>query len=277
MGQFRIVPLTPLIGAEVSGVDLARPSDEDMKKIKTALLDHLVLFFRGQDLSIAEQIAFGRKFGPLHVHPAGRDIMPHEEGLPPEIFCIHADENTTRAAGDKWHTDISCDKEPPAVSILKLDVVPEFGGDTLFSNMYAAYEALSDPMKEMLGHLSATHDGGPNYRDRAKRGGLDTANREYPCNSHPVVRTHPETCRKALFVNSIFTTQIDDIPNDESRAILDFLFQHAAKPIFQCRFRWQPDSVAVWDNRCAMHYAVWDYYPALRSGRRVTVKGDRPF
>ena len=106
---------------------------------------------------------------------------------------------------------------------------------------------------------------------------MDTTDRKYPCSSHPIVRTHPETRRKALFVNAIFTTQIDGIPNDESRAILDFLFLHTAKPIFQCRFRWQPDSVAMWDNRCAMHYAVWDYYPALRSGRRVTTKGDRPF
>lgn len=276
MKELGIEPVTPLIGAEVSGVDLANASDAQISAIRTALLDHLVLFFRDEALSVEAQIAFGRQFGPLHVHPAGRDIMPHEEGLPSEIFCVYADENTTRAAGDKWHTDISCDLAPPAISILKMDVLPEVGGDTLFSNMYAAYAALSEPMKKMLEGLSATHDGGPNYRDRAKRKGLDPSDRKYPCHSHPVVRTHPETRRKALFVNASFTTHIDGIPVDESRALLDFLFQHTAKPIFQCRFRWQPNSVAMWDNRCAMHYAMWDYYPALRSGRRITVRGDRP-
>ncbi|MDE0531528.1 MAG: TauD/TfdA family dioxygenase [Albidovulum sp.] len=277
MKQFSIEPVTPLIGAEVSGVDLSRLDDDHALVIKNALLDRLVLFFRDQDLSIKDQIALGRRFGKLHVHPAGRDIMPHEEGLPPEIFCVFADANTTRAAGDKWHTDISCDLKPPAISILKMDLLPSLGGDTLFSNMYAAYEALSDPMKEMLGGLTATHDGGPNYRDRAKRGGLDPSDRKYPRHSHPVVRTHPETRRKALFVNATFTTHIDGIPEDESRALLEFLFQHTAKAMFQCRFRWKPNSVAMWDNRCAMHYAVWDYHPEVRSGRRVTIEGDRPF
>ena len=162
-------------------------------------------------------------------------------------------------------------------AILKLETIPQSGGDTLFSSMYAAYDALSEPMKQMLGQLTATHDGGPNYRDRARRLGADVSHKTYPCNSHPVVRTHPETGRKGIYVNSTFTTHIDDLPADESRAILDFLYAHIAKPGFQCRFRWQPNSIALWDNRCAQHHAMWDYYPQVRSGRRVTVNGDKPF
>lgn len=271
-----VAPLTPLIGAEVSGVDLAQLSDKDFSIVKQAFLDHLVLFFHGQELSMEEHIRFGRRFGELHLHPAAGDYMKHDH-LPPEILRIHADADTKRPAGDSWHTDVSCDAEPPMASILMLERVPPIGGDTLFANMYAAYEALSGPMKALLGSLTATHDGGPNYRDRAAKAGVDVSDKVYPCNSHPVVRTHPETGRKALYVNSAFTTHINGLPADESRAILDFLYQHIAKPIFQCRFSWRPGSIAMWDNRCALHHAMWDYYPQVRSGQRVTVKGDRPF
>ena len=271
-----IEPLTPLIGAEISGVNLAKLTDTEVSQIKAAFLQHLVLFFRDQDLSIEEHIEFGKHFGRLHLHPAGGDYMSHQ-GLPPEILRIHADENTKRTAGDKWHSDVSCDFEPPAASILKLEVLPTQGGDTLFANMYAAYEALSEPMKAMLGELTATHDGGPNYRDRAAKAGVDVSHRDYPRHSHPIVRTHPETGRRTLYVNASFTTHIDDIPQDESQALLHFLYQHTSKAMFQCRFRWQPNSIAMWDNRCAMHHAIWDYYPQVRSGRRVTVQGDKPF
>jgi taurine dioxygenase len=274
--SIRIEPVTPLIGAEVSGIDLARPNADELAQIKAAFLKHLVLFFRDQDLSIDEHIAFGRHFGRLHRHPAGADYDPQHAGLPPEILRIHADANTYRVAGDKWHSDVSCEAEPPAASILKLNVVPELGGDTLFASMYAAYDALSKPMQTLLGGLTATHDGGPNFRDRAAGAGIDVSHRRYPCHSHPIVRTHPETGRRGLFVNATFTTHIDGIPPDESRALLDFLFQHISKDQFQCRFRWRPHSIAMWDNRCAMHHAVWDYHPQVRSGYRVTVQGDRP-
>ncbi|MGI9335852.1 MAG: TauD/TfdA dioxygenase family protein [Gammaproteobacteria bacterium] len=272
----QIAPLTPTIGAEVSGVHLADLDGTELERIEQAFLEHLVLFFRDQDLSVEEHMAFGRRFGELHVHPAARDYLSHE-GLPPEILLIHADADTKRTAGDKWHSDVSCDPEPPAASILKLEIVPPNGGDTLFASMYAAYDALSEPMKQMLGGLTATHDGGPNYRDRARKAGKDVSHLDYPCSAHPVIRTHPRTGRKALYVNAAFTTHIDGIPEDESQAILDFLYRHMAKPIFQCRFRWQPNSIAMWDNRCAMHHAMWDYFPQVRSGRRVTVRGDRPF
>ena len=271
-----IEPVTPAIGAEVSGVDLARLAVAEVDALKQAFFDHLVLFFRDQDLSTDEHLAFGRHFGELHIHPAARDYINHDR-YPPEILVIHADAKTKRTAGDLWHSDVSCDPEPPAASVLKLETVPPSGGDTLFASMYAAYDALSEPMKRMLGELTATHDGGPNYRDRAKKAGVDVSDRDYPRNSHPVVRTHPVTGRKALFVNAAFTTHIDNVPADESKAILDFLFAHVAKPMFHCRFSWRPNSIAMWDNRCALHHAMWDYLPQVRSGKRVTIKGDKPY
>lgn len=273
--SIQINPVTPLIGAEVNGINLATVSESDVDVIKQAFLDHLVLFFRDQDLSVQEHIAFGKQFGELHLHPAAGDYFNHND-VPPEILKIHADETTVRTAGDKWHSDVSCATEPPALSILKLEVLPENGGDTLFSNMYAAYDALSDPMKELLSKLTATHDGNYNYQDRGRKAGKDLAQNAYPVSSHPVIRTHPLTGRKSIYVNAAFTTHIDDIPEDESRAILDYLFQHVAKASFHCRFKWQPNSIAMWDNRCAMHHAIWDYYPQVRSGKRVTVQGDKP-
>ena len=271
----QVTALTPLIGAEITGVELARLDENELALIRQAFLEHLVIFFRDQDLSVDQQIAFGRRFGELHVHPAAGDYSRHSD-LPPEVLVIHADAATRRTAGDSWHSDVSCDAEPPMASILKLETVPPVGGDTLFANMYAAYDALSAPVRALLDGLSATHDGGPNFRDRAAKAGVDVSHKVYPCNSHPVVRTHPETGRRALYVNSAFTTRIDGVSADESRAILDLLFGHIARPMFQCRFRWQRNSIAMWDNRCALHHAMWDYYPQVRSGRRVTVRGDRP-
>ena len=271
----QITPLTPVIGAEIAGLDLANLNPSEVADVKQAFTDHLVLFFRDQDLSVEEHMAFGRQFGPLHVHPSASDYIAHD-GLPPEILIIHADENTKRTAGDKWHSDVSCEREPPMASILKLETVPPSGGDTLFASMYAAYEALSEPIKQMLGGLTATHDGGPNYRDWAEKAGVDMSAKQYPQHSHPIIRTQPVSGRKGIYVNATFTTHIDDIPEDESRAILDFLYQHVAKPMFQCRFRWAKNSIAMWDNRCALHHAMWDYLPQVRSGRRVTVQGDKP-
>ena len=269
-----IIPVTPLIGAEVAGVDLARPlSDNELGLVRQALLDHLVLFFRGQDLTIEQHKAFGRLFGELHIHPA-RDRNGIEGH--PEILHVKAGPESTRVNGDDWHSDVSCDAEPPMGSILRLFEVPPSGGDTLFANMYAAHDALSAPMQAFLSGLTAVHDGGPNYIDRARRAGIYKPDKVFPAHEHPVVRTHPETGRKALFVNRIFTQSIVGVTREESRAILDFLFQHIARPDFQCRFRWEKDSVAFWDNRCTLHHAMWDYYPEVRQGYRVTIKGDRP-
>lgn len=274
--HFEVEPVTPTIGGNVIGLDLSQPlSDEAFEQLHAAFLERKALFFRDQNISLDQHKAFGRRFGELHIHPASSpykaDGVSH-----PEILFLHADENTTRTAGDTWHSDVSCDPEPPMASILRLVKIPPSGGDTLFASMYAAYDALSDPMKRYLGELTATHDGAANYRDRAKRRDNFIEDKEYPRNSHPVVRTHPETGRKALYINTAFTSHINDVPKAESDALLSFLYQHNTNAAFQCRFQWSENAIAMWDNRCTLHHAMWDYYPNVRSGFRVTVQGDKP-
>jgi taurine dioxygenase len=263
--------LTPIIGAELGGIDLSKPLPEgQLDEIHRALAENLVIFFRDQHISKEQHLAFGRNFGGLHIHPAA----PHEPGMP-EMMIIHADRNSPRANGEGWHSDVSCDIEPPMGSMLYIRTCPPHGGDTLFASMYAAYEALSDRMKAYLDGLTALHDSDHVYRGTyANYGVADKP--EYPRASHPVVRTHPVTGRKALYVNRGFTTCINGIPRDESDGILSYLFAHMENPIFQCRFRWRENSIAFWDNRCAQHRAMWDYWPHTRSGNRVTIAGDKP-
>jgi len=188
---------------------------------------------------------------------------------------IKADEKSKHVAGEEWHSDVSCDVEPPMGTILCIKQCPPKGGDTLFASMYEAYDALSERMKVYLSGLTAEHDGEHVYRGLFDNFGV-ADKPTYPRAEHPVVRTHPVTGRKALYVNSGFTTRILGIPLDESDAMLRYLYEHMANPLFQCRFRWQPNSVAFWDNRCTQHRALWDYWPHTRAGQRVTVKGDRP-
>jgi taurine dioxygenase len=270
-----IEKLTPIIGAEISGVDIAKLVSDDarsnrqMDEIHRALTENLVIFFRDQHISSDQHLAFGRKFGELHVHPAA----PNEGD--PALMRIYADKDSPRANGEGWHSDVSCDVEPPMGSILYIKQCPPHGGDTLFANMYAAYEALSDRMKTYLDGMTALHDGEQTYRGLyANYGVADRV--EYPRAEHPVVRTHPVTGRKALYVNRGFTRFIVGIPRDESDAMLAYLYQHAENPLFQCRFRWTENAIAFWDNRCTQHRAMWDYWPHTRSGTRVTVKGERP-
>ena len=268
--DIRIARITPVIGAEIHGIDLAQPlGNQAFQAVHDALMDNLVVFFRNQAMDHAQQKAFGARFGTLHVHPAAPSIEGH-----PEVMKIHADANSTFVNGEGWHSDVSCEAEPPMGSILQMHVLPDVGGDTLFANMYAAYEALSAPMRQMLASLTAVHDGEGLYRGRY---GTDDRGRTYPHAVHPVVRTHPVTGRQALFVNSFFTTRIRELGKAESDAVLAFLFRHIETPEFQCRFRWEKNSVAFWDNRSAQHHALWDYFPHTRSGTRVTIKGDAPF
>ncbi len=263
--------LTPVIGAEIGGIDLTQPlSNRQQDELHRALAENLVIFFRNQPLTPAQHLAFGRLFGELHIHPAA----PHIEGHP-ELLKIYADKDSPRANGETWHSDVSCDPAPPMGSILHIRQCPPKGGDTLFANMYAAYDALSERMKRYLDGLTALHDGEHVYRGTYSNYGVKDKP-SYPRAEHPVVRTHPVTGRKLLFVNSGFTTRILGLPLDESDAILRYLYEHMANPLFQCRFRWQSDSIAFWDNRCAQHRAMWDYWPHTRAGARVTVKGDRP-
>jgi taurine dioxygenase len=266
-----IEKLTPHIGAEVRGVDLSVPLDEPtFKQVHDALIENQVIFFRDQHLTPAQQKAFGRLFGELAVHPAAPGLV---EGHP-EILVVHADEKSKHVAGENWHSDVSCDPEPPMGSILYMHELPPVGGDTLFASMYAAYEALSDPMKRLLEGMTAIHRGEHVYRGRY---GVKDEGKQFPEAEHPVIRTHPVSGRKALFVNRTFTTRIVQLGRSESAAVLGFLYQHLETPEFQCRFRWRVNSVAFWDNRCAQHHAMWDYFPQRRHGHRVTVKGDRPF
>ena len=189
--RIQVEPLTGSIGAEVSGVDLRDVDDDTLAEINQAWLDHKVLFFRDQDLGVEEHKAFAQRFGPLYVHPYVIPMDGH-----PEVMIIHADASSLRVAGEMWHSDVSCSSEPPTGSILRMFVVPPHGGDTLFASMYAAYEALSPPMQELLGGLTAIHDGGPYYRDVNRIIGRDDGGRDYPVAEHPVVRTHPVTGRR---------------------------------------------------------------------------------
>jgi taurine dioxygenase len=271
--RITVTPFSPALGAEVRGVNLAGGLDEESyREVRSALCRFGVLFFKEQsEIAPAVQVAIGRMFGELHMHPAA----PQMPGLP-EVFVIHTERSSKIANGEFWHSDVSCDEVPPLGTMLQIHVLPEIGGDTLFANMHAAYDALSDPIKEMLGHLTALHASEHVYRGRYAERGVDDRGKTYPQASHPVIRTHPETGRKAIFVNRTFTTRINELTEPESAAILGMLFEHCEQADFQIRFRWSRNDVAFWDNRSVMHRAIWDYWPHERTGHRVTIKGDRP-
>lgn len=270
--RLEVHPLTGVIGAEIDGVDLREPlDDETFEKIHGALLEHLVVFFRNQEISPDQHVAFGERFGELHIHPSAPCVDNR-----PELMKIHVDATSPFAEGTSWHTDVSSDEEPPMGSILHLTTVPNIGGDTLFASMYAAYDALSETMKKLLDPLVALHTSDVHYGRYEQIGG-GLRRDKWPHAEHPVIRTHPETGRKLIYVNKSFTQKIVGMNEAESDAILNFLYAHSVNPQFQCRFRWEQNSVAFWDNRCAQHHATWDYYPQIRSGIRVTIKGDRPF
>ena len=267
----RIEPLTRHIGAEIHGLDLRQPlTGESFEIVHRALLDNLVVFFRDQELTHDQHVAMGSQFGELHIHPSAPCVDDR-----PELMKIHADDTTPFAEGTHWHSDVSCDAQPPMGSILRLTSVPEVGGDTIFASMYAAYDALSDSLKAFLDPLTALHTGRI-YEGRYEPIG-GGPRREFEENEHPVIRTHPETGRKAVYVSAPFTDHIVGLKSSESDVILKFLYQHCANTEFQCRFKWEENSVAFWDNRCVQHLATWDYYPQTRSGVRVTIKGDTPF
>lgn len=264
--------VTPHCGVEVRGIDLSQPLDKQATKTLTnALVDHGVLFFRDQRITPEQQKLLGRYFGDLHIHPAWPRLVPGH----PEVMEIYTDENTKRIAGENWHSDVSCDSEPPLGTILYMVETPPMGGDTLFANMHVAFEALSVTMKRFLEGMTAVHDGEQVYRGRYGEV-MDDGN-AYPQSEHPVVRTHPVSGRKSLFVNRTFTTRIVQLTQRESDVVLKMLLDHIEQPEFQCRFQWRPGSVAFWDNRCVQHHALWDYYPNRRRGLRVTIKGDAPF
>ena len=266
---FEVQSLTPHIGAEVQHVDLAAPlSNEQAQDIHDAWLDWKILVFRDQHLDRDQHKAFGRRFGRLHVHP-----MQHKYGGDPEILTVKTTAKSPYTAGDGWHTDVTCDPIPPLGSMLYVTETPESGGgDTLFADMYLAYELLSDPIKAFLDGLTAVHDGAipyvGSYKSTPPEGG-------YPRNEHPVVTRHPGTGRKILYVNQGFTSHIVGLSRTESRAVLDMLYRHiASTPRLWCRVAWEPNTLTFWDNRCTQHHAVWDYYPHSRYGERVSILGE---
>jgi taurine dioxygenase len=256
------------LGTVLSGINLLDLTDSEINELKAFVAERGVVAVRDQPMTLDQQIAFGSRLGPLHVHPAYADAEH------PEALRIHADATSRYAAGESWHSDVSCDLEPPGISILRIEVTPSSGGDTAFASMYQAWESLSDPMRTFLSGLTAIHAGDLPWRGAYGNKSL----KEFPTNVHPISRTHPETGRTALYVNTGFTDRIKGVSKEESAALLKMLFDHIANGVeFQCRIRWEPNTVTLWDNRCVQHYASWDYFPETRSGWRVTTRGERPY
>ncbi len=257
-----VTPISPKLGAEISGLNLMEPfSNVQVEELHEAFAKHQVIFFRNQKIDHEAHKRLARLFGELHIHigPSTESVSLPDQ---PEIRALHFDETSKKISGERWHTDQSCAAIPPLGSILYLHTVPpDGGGATMFASMYAAYDALSDHMKTYLSTLTAVHDGRRAFGPNA------------PVTAHPIVAKHPVTGRKLLYVNASQTTHIEGIPRSESDAILQFLANHCVNPEWTIRFHWTPHSIAFWDNRCTHHRAIWDYYPNVRSGFRIQIKG----
>lgn len=272
---FEVERIGPTIGAEIHGLDLSQPLDDAaFRAFEAALIEHKVVYLRGQNLTTARHVEIGRMFGDLEVHP----FRP--EGEFPEIMVLDNHEDNPVLSTDVWHSDTTFREHPTRYSILRALVVPPAGGDTLWADMTAAYDGLSEPMKRLVDPLEAVHDFknfrtlfGDSDEDRAK---LRRMEELYPNPTHPVVRTHPVSGRKAIYVNPQFTLCIKGLREDESRAILDLLYEQAKTPEYQFRLRWKPGTVTFWDNRSTQHYAANDYYPQRRTMERVAVIGEKP-
>ncbi len=266
-----IRPLSPLIGAEIAGVDLRdRQDDATIAEIRAALVEHRVIFFRDQDISVEQHKDFARRFGDLEIHPATSPDQPN-----PEVLHIAYDDKR-KGRENHWHSDVTWREKPSLGSILRARAVPDVGGDTLFACMAAAYQGLSPAMQQWVCSLTAVHDISRVFAKRLKKS-PEELHAEYPPMEHPVVRTHPESGERALYVNTAFTSHIKGLSAKESDWLLAHLYAQASIPEYQCRFRWRPNSIAFWDNRASQHYAVSDYFPAYRAMERVTIAGDRPF
>lgn len=264
----KVTPLTQAIGAEVSGLDLSQPlTAAEQREVLHLFHEYQVLFFRNQDIDDHAQRDFAANFGPLHhfafLPPVSEDI--------PEVHAL--DTNGSKLGNynaDIWHSDVTFTPHPPLGSVLRAVVLPEVGGDTLWASMYAAYEALSSRVQRLIDDMTAVHDSAQSISHRA-----NVANANYQPTTHPVVRVHPITGRKALFVNRVFTTRLVGVTDRENEYLLPLLTDHVRSPDFQVRFRWNLGAMAVWDNRCTQHYAVTDY-TGRRRMHRVVIEGDAP-
>jgi taurine dioxygenase len=271
-------PMAGACGAEIHGVDLGGSmSDATVAAVRKALLDHCVVFFRDQEIDVAQHKALARRFGEIFIHPNYKGT-----GTDNEIVVIRREPGDKKIVGEEWHADTTMCAEPPMAAILYALDVPAFGGDTMFASQYAAYEALSDGMKRLLDGLNAYHSdrkvAGPRANMNAFR---STKVREddtwqETVSLHPVVVRHPETGRKLLYVNHSYTTGFEGMTEEESRPLLDFLLNQGHRPEFTCRFRWSKGSVAFWDNRVCKHLAVHDSHQARRHMRRIQLAGTRP-
>ena len=277
MGALHIRKLAGPLGAEISGVDLSKELDDaTFGEIRSAFVDHQVIFFRNQELTPEQHKAFGRRFGPLNIHPYVKGMDGH-----PEIMEIIKEPEDKLNFGGGWHSDMSFLERPSIGSILYALDVPEWGGDTLFASQVAAYEALSPGLQKTLEGLKAVHSANREYSAQGasaqKRGSMQVAEAEGLAGEfiHPVVKVHPETGRKALYVNPAFTMKFEGWTTRESKPLLDYLFNHARYEAFTCRFRWEKGSVAFWDNRSVWHFALNDYPGQRRHMRRVTVDETR--
>ena len=276
-----VKPISGTLGAEIEGVDLSVPlSDDVFTEVHSAILEHRVIFFRDQTLTPDQHKDFGRRFGTLNVHPFVTPLSGH-----PEIIPIIKEKDDKANFGGGWHSDVSFMEKPALGSILYALDTPSFGGDTLWANQTAAYQALTDGLKETLNGLNAVHSassqygyGGESDKNNSKRKTMEVAVTEEadPQVLHPVVRTHPDTGEKSLYVNPAFTLKFEGWSRRESRPILQYLYDHCTEERFTCRFRWEPKSLAFWDNRCTQHYALNDYQGQRREMHRVTINGDRP-
>jgi taurine dioxygenase len=271
-----IHPIAGALGAEISGVDLSRTLDDaTIAAIRRAWLEHLVIFFRDQDLPPEKFLAFARRFGEPIEYPFVKGLDEF-----PEIIPVMKLEHERINFGGIWHSDTTYLDVPPMASMLVAREVPAAGGDTLFASMYLAYETLSDGMKRVLDGLvainsSASADVSRTREDRLKDSGRSDARKEYVA-AHPAVRVHPETGRRALYVNVAHTVGFEGMTREESAPLLEYLFRHQVRPEFTCRFHWRPGSLAFWDNRCAQHNAINDYQSHRRVMHRITLAGEKP-
>ncbi len=275
-------PAGPVLGAEVIGVDLTQPLEPGaVAAIRGGLNRYKVLFFRDQDITHDQHITFGRHFGELEGHPVTATVPGH-----PEILHIEAWDGLKLSdrtlpilrPGNKWHTDVTFREKPSFGGILRARKLPPLGGDTLFADTAAVYADLPQDVKDRIGRLRAEHDILQSFGYRVSAERREELRGQFPPRAHPVVRTHPETGEKHLFVNHVFTTRILGLEEDEGRNLLAYLIERIKAPEYQIRFHWTPNAVVFWDNRATQHYAVLDYWPHERIVERVTVAGtDRPF
>jgi len=272
--NFEVIRLGGNIGAEIRGLDLRQAIPDDIfQDLHAAFCHHQVLVFRGQDITLEQQMAFGRRFGELSIHPFSPNLDEHRE-----VIVLDYSESNPPALTDQWHADETFRAAPPLATILRSKAIPAYGGDTCFASMSAAYQGLSQRMQQYIHGLTAIHDFKPFRRlftsSEVHQRQLRRLEQEFPNPAHPLVRVHPVTGRRILYCNAQFVTHIPGLKEEEGQMILNYLYSRAAIPEYQLRVKWEPDMVVMWDNRSTQHYAPHDYYPQRRTMNRVTIAGD---